>query len=359
MKSNNVGTFKVSATYIGTIVGAGFASGQEVLQFFIAFGAKGFWGVALVTLAFIFYGYTILLLGMKLNAKSHLQVVKYTNGKFLGFFIDIIITIFLFGALAAMIAGAGAIFEEQFGLPSYFGTILMSLITLLTVLKGISGVIKAISYVVPLLLGSVLFVAIYNFLNNPITTAELNYAAALDGASPNWLMSAINYASYNLVIAIAVLAPLGAETKNRRTLRNGAILGGLGLGVGIIAIYYSVLTNIIESANLEIPMIYSASKIAAIFQIVFSIVLFAEVYTTAVGSLYGFVQRFIPKESRYKKLLIAISIVLAFGVSQFGFSNMVKYLYPAVGYGGIIMLLGLTWIWVAKRDILKNDKLIR
>lgn len=38
---NNVSTFKVAATYIGTVVGAGFATGQEVLQFFNRFGAMG------------------------------------------------------------------------------------------------------------------------------------------------------------------------------------------------------------------------------------------------------------------------------------------------------------------------------
>jgi len=43
MENSRVSTFKVAATYIGTVVGAGFASGQEMLQFFAVFGLKGFW----------------------------------------------------------------------------------------------------------------------------------------------------------------------------------------------------------------------------------------------------------------------------------------------------------------------------
>ncbi len=52
MKKKDIGIFKIAATYIGTIVGAGFASGQEVLQFFGVFGIKGLWGLLLATALF-------------------------------------------------------------------------------------------------------------------------------------------------------------------------------------------------------------------------------------------------------------------------------------------------------------------
>ena len=43
LNNKSISTFKVAATYIGTVVGAGFASGQETLQFFAVFGVRGFW----------------------------------------------------------------------------------------------------------------------------------------------------------------------------------------------------------------------------------------------------------------------------------------------------------------------------
>ena len=45
VKGNRVTTFKVAATYIGTVIGAGFASGQEILQFFSVFGNMGILGL--------------------------------------------------------------------------------------------------------------------------------------------------------------------------------------------------------------------------------------------------------------------------------------------------------------------------
>jgi len=349
-KSGNpsLSVFTIASAYIGTVVGAGFASGQEVLQFFSAYGRNGLWGVALVTVLFFFFGYSVLLLGRSLNARSHVEIVHFTNGRYLGAVIDLIITIFLFGALSAMIAGAGAIFDEQFGISPPWGTTLMAVVSFLTVLSGTRGVINAISYVVPFLIVSVLFMSVFNLAGNPITHDEIVAAKDMPGATPNWLIAGINYASYNMVIAIAVLTPMGAEVKSRKTLFLGALLGALGLGVGILAIYLAVLTNIHEVRGMEVPMIQIASDISGIVRLIFSIVLFAEVYTTAVGNLYGFVQR-INTRLRAPWVIAAVT-GLAFIASQFGFSNMVRYLYPAVGYGGMLFFGGVMYAWFAKRD---------
>lgn len=339
---------------MGTIVGAGFASGQEVLQYFNVYGATGLWSILITTVLFVFFGYTILMIGHKLNAKSHLEVIRFANGKILGFIVDLIITIFLFGALSAMIAGAGAVFEEQFGWSPLLGNLLMAVVTLITVVLGISGVINAISYVVLVLLASIVFVAIYSLTTNPIVANDWAIAATLSGAAPNWFLSAINYASYNLVIAVAILAPMGARTKSSKPLFWGAIWGGLSLGIGITCIYLSILTDIESASQMEIPMIQIAANISRFFQMIFSVILFAEIYTTAVGNLYGFVARISQLLNVKRYWLLIAATVASFGVSQFGFSNMVKYLYPMVGYGGMILLIGLAIAWLFRKELLSK-----
>lgn len=352
--AEEINVFQVAATYIGTVVGAGFASGQEILQFFSAYGARGMLGIILSTFLFFFFGYTILFVGRSLNARSYVEVVQFSNGKVIGTIIDMIITVFLFGALAAMIAGAGAIFEEHFHLSPLWGALLMALSSLLTVTSGIKGVINAISYVVPVLLATVLFVAGHSLSVNPITEADFQAAADIQGAAPNWLIAAVNYTSYNLVIAVAVLAPMGAKAKSRKTLFWGTLLGGLGLGLGITAIFLSVLTNLQTVWNVEVPMIMIASNISVLVQLIFAAVLFAEVYTTAVGNLYGFVSRVRFVSGRYHIWIVTGTTIAAFFVSQIGFSAMVKYLYPAAGYGGLLFLGGLLFIWLFKLDKLEE-----
>mgnify|MGYP000542535343 CR=1 FL=1 len=349
MKKKDIGIFKIAATYIGTIVGAGFASGQEVLQFFGVFGIKGLWGLLLATALFFFFGYTVLLIGHKLRVRSHMEVIRYSSGRILGGLIDLIITVFLFRALSAMIAGAGALFKEQFHLSPLIGTPLMAIITFITVITGISGVISAISTVVPFLLIAVLLVAVYTLVSNPISAADLQMAGKLQEVTPHWAVSAVNYVSYNLIIAVPVLSPMGSKVKAGRSLLYGALLGGLGLGIGVASIYLAILTDIARVGKVEIPMIFIAANFSGIIQLIYSVVLFAEVYTTAVGNLYGFTARVTTFEHPYIKWIIAGIAILSFVVSQFGFSTLVKYLYPLVGYGGFVMLLGLTGTWLFKK----------
>lgn len=342
MRKKGVSTLKVAAAYIGTVVGAGFATGQEVLQFFNRFGASGLAGIIFTTIMFIVFGYLIMDLGKKLHVHSYLEIIKYSSGRKLGKIIDLIITVFLFGSFTAMIAGTGALFSQQFNLSPLLGNILMAVITAVTVLTGINGVINSISFVVPFLLTAVIGTSMFSIISSPPNIE----AAASIGESrliTNWFMSAVLYVSYNIILSVAVLGPLGSEARDGRSVRNGAVLGGLGLGLGSVMIYLALSGNLYEVSNLEVPMIYVAGSIFPPVQTAYAAVLTAEVYTTAVGSLYGFVSRIAnirehPVQSRIVVAEVTIAALLA---SQFGFSNLVKYLYPVVGYCGIAFLICL------------------
>jgi len=160
MDKRRIPAIKAAATYIGVVVGAGFATGQEILQFFTRFGAMGIAGILLATALFILFGYIIMDLGRELRARSHLEIIRYTGGRFLGILMDLLISFFLFGSLTAMIAGTGAVFKEHLGLPSLAGDLIMCALTALTVMSGIRGVVNSISFVVPLLILSVLGISI-------------------------------------------------------------------------------------------------------------------------------------------------------------------------------------------------------
>ncbi|NLB56546.1 MAG: hypothetical protein GX811_12450 [Lentisphaerae bacterium] len=120
------------------------------------------------------------------------------------------------------------------------------------------------------------------------------------------------------------------------------------MGISSVLIYVALSGNVSDIAGLEVPMIYIAGKISFAVQIIYALILIAEVYTTAVGSLYGFVSRItvIRKVSKYKKALIIGTAAVALLASQFGFSNLVKFLYPLVGYGGIVLLGSLIYVQV-------------
>ncbi len=349
-RKKQLSVFTIAATYTGTVVGAGFASGQEVLQFFGYFGLRGILGLVLTTVLLAFFGYLILDLGRKLQANSHLPVVRYAGGKWAGTAVDWIITLFLFGSLVTMSAGAGAIFKEQLGLPFWLGSLVMIVISLVTVLTGIAGVVTSISFVVPLLLVAVFAITLYTLTADysALASALRTYFNPGKAPAPFWPLTALLYASYNLVLSAAILAPLG-NMSGPRQIKAGALLGGAGLGVGAAAIDLVLLTHINRAANFEIPMLYVAGTISPLARTVYTLILLAEIYTTAVSSLYGFATRLAgPARARYRWITPTAGAV-AFILAQFGFSNLVGTLFPAVGFAGLILLGSLFYGFVKDR----------
>ena len=103
---------KMGSAFIGIIVGAGFASGQEILQYFTSFGLLGIVGAIISTALFAYLGMTLTRLGSRMRTTSHKEVIYKISGRYLGIVVDYIIIFTLFGVGVVMIAGAGCQLES-------------------------------------------------------------------------------------------------------------------------------------------------------------------------------------------------------------------------------------------------------
>lgn len=63
--------------HIMSVMGAGYAMGQEFLQYFIGYGYMGITGLIIITLFFIWYGITFIDIDYKIKASSQVDVLKY------------------------------------------------------------------------------------------------------------------------------------------------------------------------------------------------------------------------------------------------------------------------------------------
>lgn len=341
--SRKVSTFRIAATYMGTVIGAGFASGQEILQFFGVFGRNGFPGLIIATVFFIVYGYIIIDLGYRIQSPSYIEIVQLSGGKYFWIVADAIISFFLFGTVATMIAASGALFNQQFGIHNLLGDIIMTAITVITIFMGINGLVSSLSVIIPVLLVAAVGTSLLSVYFVPFRTEIIPLPVAIQILVGNWAWSAVLYVSYNIVTAIAVLGPLGREAKDRKAIRNGAIIGGIALGVCACAIYLAIYKNMGSLNGIELPMVFIASRISPMVQMIYSIVLLAGVFATSAGSLYGFAARLLDVEGPRGRIMVPVIAVLAFAAGQFGFSNLVRYMYPLEGYLGIILLAGLLY----------------
>jgi uncharacterized membrane protein YkvI len=334
-------TISIAAAFIGTIVGAGFATGQEVLQFFTVFGIKSFAGIAVCTVLFCYFGIHIMRISREQNADSHLELVRFTFGKPLGILMDWFITLSFLGVLIVMAAGSGAVVEEQLGFSPLLGSITVILLSFLTVISGVRNVIRAIGMVVPFLLLAVFSVAIISIVLDPITPSKIALLGSLESpTATHWSTAAILYVSYNIVLSVAILSPLGVEGRSEKSLVWGGLLGGLGLGAGILAINLAIICGSPEILPFQVPMVFLATRLSPLVGYAYGLILLLEIYTTAVSILYGFTAR-IAYDNKQRILGATLASIGAIIAAQYGFSAAVSAIYPLIGFAGLIFLGGL------------------
>ena len=350
-------SIQMAGAYIGTVVGAGFASGQEVLQFFTSFGWLGFAGAIVATLLFAFLGMNIVQIGSRLQTDSHKNVVYSICGKYLGIAVDFVITFFLFGVAVIMFAGAGSTFQQQFGIPSFVGSLIMVLLTIITCFFNVERVLNIIGSITPALIVLVLVIAAYALFTMDTSFAELDkLAEGQKSAASNWFLSGLLYVSFNITCAIPMLAVMGGTTKNLKVAGMGGILGGVGLGLMLILINVGMYTRLDDIGGLDIPMLYLANEISPIVGIFMSIVLLAMIFNTAVGMLYGFALRVMkPGTVKFKGFVAAIGLA-GFAASFVGFTKLVGTLYPITGYLGFALIAAVIVAWVRGKRNNNNER---
>jgi uncharacterized membrane protein YkvI len=340
---------KVAATYAGTIIGAGFASGQELLQFFVIYGSTGLAGILLAGCLFIWLGCRILELGHRLQATGYHQLLYYVCGARIGLLLDIIVSVFLFCVLTVMLAGAGTVCRDNFGLPYLSGLLAMSFLTLLTALRKVEGITTANLIVTPLLAIATLATSLYSLSYHGIDTSIFNTPSPLPSANSfHWLLASLLYVSYNLVMGTTVLAPLGAHTHGRITRLLGGVIGGAVLALLAGCVTLTVMLHYPQVLEYEVPMLYITSSQHNLNHLSYIIILIAAMYTTALASLYGCATKLQSVTCLPFTVCLVIILTLSLVFSQAGFANLITVLFPIFGYATLWFTIKL--IWQAFRD---------
>lgn len=347
--------FLIAMTFMSIIIGGGFASGQEVLQFFTGYGVIGIAGTLVSGLLFAFLGMQIARMSSTMQASSHKEVLEALFGKRAGLVIDLVLSFFLFGVGVVMLAGSGSIFAQQYGLPPLFGGVLLSVLVILTLCLRVRGIINLISLIMPVLLLLVLTITIYSFFTSSASLDALETAAAevptiSDSWSfSHWIIGALLYASFNIAVGFPMLSVIGGLTRNTREASLGGILGGVGLGVLIFLLNIGLFANLERLVDVDMPSLMLATAVSPVVAVVMSVALICMIYSTAVGMFFAFSARFATPESGRFKVFSVIFTLVGLVLSQFGFSALIGTVYPMLGVVGLILIVALGIRWNSSR----------
>lgn len=324
--------WQIALTYIGAVVGAGFASGQEILQFFAIFGGKGLWGAALASGLFALVGGELLILAREIKAKSYQMVLYHLCGHRLGRIYDLLLTGFLFVGLAIMLSGSGRILTEL-GLIDPLGPLVMALLVGGITSFGNEGLLGASLALVPWLLGGCFALLCFS-------AASPAHGVVHVGTFPPWWFAALLYVSYNMGLALAVLTSLAEEVPPRQA-RLAGLLGGLGLGAALGACTLTLL--LMANPYGEFPLLDAAALGGPIFQGGYALILWAAMLTTALANTNALAGRLTILKAPWRGVALCLA---ALPWTTLGFSRLIALFYPLYGYLGLFLLvLLLTRRW--------------
>lgn len=336
-------TFQVAATYVGAVMGAGFASGQEIQQFFVRFGYWGLMGIILSSALFSLLGWGVLDLQARWKVSSYNEFFDHLLGVKLGRWADGLVSILLFVGMIAMISGSGALFNEYFGFSRWLGIILTCFIIVLALWYRGEGVLWINSVLIPLKFIFCLGITAASIF---LITAGDNEHVSLMTPHPiikHWAISAILYVSLNATLAMVVFASLGREIQ-KRGARLGAVLGGVALGLFAFSIGVSLL-RFPDIWVLEIPMVAIAGKLGEWPAFFYVVVLWLAMITAAVGNGFSLVCRVVESGKLSYGYATTILLILLLPLAGVKFSYIVQLVYPMFGYLGLIFLPTILYYW--------------
>ena len=347
--------FKIVIMYAGAIIafliGSGFATGQEVLQYFSAYGYFGVLGSLLTLILLAYVCSSFLIVGYQKKFEKGNDIYKYYCGDKLGMCFDYFSTLFCFLSFIVMVAGASATLKEHYNIGEIYGGGLIVILAFITVIGGLSKIAEIVGKIGPAIVViaiSVGFITIIkNFSNlNPVilTSAlqELESYNRLVKASSTWYIAVFSYVGFCMLWLAGFLSSLGAKLQNEKEAVLSGVLGAVLFSLAVMVVCLGLLSSISLIAGTQIPMLYLANDIYPIFSTIFTFIILAGIYSTAVPLLWNVVSRFTKEKTNYFKILTMVLSVIALVVGiGLPFDRLVNIVYVINGYfgGGLLIIM--------------------
>ena len=336
-----INTLTLGFTFAGCFLGAGFVSGQEIWQFFGAFGIMGIFGIILTFSLHFLFGIILIKLIHNTKITEMDKLVVWKNIPWLRAIVGGVTTFFMFSILIIMSAGAGALLNRMFGLSQFLGCGLFCLLVAVTSMSGVNGMVSALSKLVPFMIVGAVFIGIIS-----LCCGNLDFTFQTANDNPllqNWIFSAFTYASHNLFCTIGIIAPIAMQI-DKKTVLPGIGIGSRILLIIALCVLLGVFANV-TVADTELPMLELAYGINNVCGILYALFLLFGMFGTSLSSIVGVVEYGEQKSKwivKNKKPVVIILCVAGWIFSLFGFGDLISIVYPISGYFGFSVILAVT-----------------
>ena len=393
LKSTWAAAFTVASVWFGTHVGGGFASGNQVIQYYSNYGYTSviFPILAMGLLAVVMY------IMMKFAKLSGFTNYKDTYAAlypkpWMEVFFEIFYIIIVLAAMASAVAGAGEVLANFIGVP-YVGAgkvtmnlVIVAVLIILTIfgiklVRAASTVLSVAIIVITVLLVVFGLTVDYDSIAAQLTSQYNVELAEYTNATATAIWKGVLvYAAFQCVSIPPMIA--AANELSLKGVKKANILGWLMNGLALAASgwmltkWYPLLASL-QSAGKEFlaanptatvatdPIVAYANALGIPNQTVldligikwllvaFSVLLFCAFMSTCVTLVYTLIQRFegkfFPKTIKNDKVrgvfVAAIVIAICFGISLLGLTDIVKFAYGYDGYYALLVIVIPAFVW--------------
>lgn len=333
----------VTSMYIAAVVGAGFASGQEIVSFFVRYGKWSILGIVAAALLFGFFAYAILEGCRRYRCVDFDIYIGHIAKPGFSKIIRLIICAFMFCVFCAMISGSGETCSALIGIPRVYGMTITAILCLVILSYKQEGFMLFNSIVGAIIIVGVLFTCVYILKYREMSVFAQNTVKIG--------VSSVTYVSYNILTAGVTLAVLSRNIKTGAKSLCVGILSGIILfcmmaGIwAVISIYY----NKIPLG--EVPMLTLALRQNTALAVSYGFILFAAMLTTAIASGYGVIEM-LGGFGLKRNLVACLVVSMGYLLGGCKFSMLIDVAYRMCGYIGILLLV------VVGIDHVKNMNLL-
>lgn len=327
---------------LGSIIGAGFASGKEIAVFFSNIGVLSYLNIILL---FVFF-YLLLKLFMKfgnsLKTKNLFEVNKIIFKKSYKFF-NILVLFGLFAIIVSMIAGINSIGEIVFNsinLPIL--SIFSIFFTFFMLNLGYKAISKLNKILVPIIIFFIVFICLICVLKTDYTTVIQNNFSLK--AIFKYFCFMLFYIAFNVIYSSELIIE-NSHNFSKKQIKNNAFLISSILVLLVLIINFTLLHTNLNTFYSDMPILNMAYSINTYLGYSFSLILYISILTTLISTLYIFINCF----SKNKFFVTAIILTSSFILSFFGFSYIVNVIYPIEGVIGVIFIIFCLKFYIKNR----------
>ena len=323
---------KIIFVLIGTFVGAGFASGKEVFNFFSVYKFNSFISIIIFSILLFFVIYKCFKIKIKFNINSYNEFMSFLEKKYKFFnshFSNFIIHIFLAASFYIMIIALSSLFSYQLNIAKYI-TIFITIFICFLILykKNINFIYIINSILMPILILFIISLCSFNINLNNISFMESNNINILFIS----IFYGLLYFSYNSLLIIPIIFDLKLNF-NKDILFKISLLFAITIFILVFGVNLLLLCFYEQIKNLELPILYISNL--SFFSFMYFFIVLSAIFTTMISSGYAFINSW---NMKHFKLKLIVFLLLSFVFGAFSFSSLINFFYPIFGLIGFLQI---------------------